>query len=50
MNRNSLWVVIVAAGAWIGFLLGYSMSAQTGVKPAAVAKAAAAGYGCVPKK
>jgi len=50
MNRTSLWIVVVVAAAWIGFLLGYSMSAHTGVKPAAAGAPAAAsgGYGAAP--
>ena len=30
MNRTSLWIVIVVAATWIGFLMGYAVSAQTG--------------------
>ncbi len=30
MNKSSLWIVIVVAASWIGFLMGYSMSAHTG--------------------
>lgn len=50
MNRNALWTVLLVAGAWTGFLLGYAMSGQTGSKAAVVAKAETGGYGCVPKK
>ena len=45
MNKTSLWGVIVVVAAWIGFMLGYSMSAHTGVKSAAVASPAGGGYG-----
>jgi len=47
MNKTSLWIVVVVAAAWIGFMLGYSMSAHTGAKPAQAAAPAAAsgGYG-----
>ena len=47
MNKTSLWIVLVVAAAWIGFMLGYSMSAQTGAKPALAGTPAAAsgGYG-----
>ena len=30
MNKTSLWIVVVVAASWIGFLMGYSMSAHTG--------------------
>ncbi len=30
MNKSSLWIVVVIAASWIGFLMGYSMSAHTG--------------------
>jgi hypothetical protein len=43
MNKTSLWIVVVVAAVWIGFLLGYSMSAHTGAKPAHTAKPAQAG-------
>lgn len=45
MNKTSLWIVVVVAAAWIGFMLGYSMSATTGAKPAQAAAPAAAGGG-----
>ena len=47
MNKTSLWIVVVVAAAWIGFMLGYSMSAHTGAKPAVAGAPAAAsgGYG-----
>ncbi len=46
MSKTSLWIVVVVA-AWIGFMLGYSMSAHTGAKPAQAGMPAAAsgGYG-----
>lgn len=50
MNRTSLWVVILVTGAWIGFMLGFSVSAHTGTKSATIVKPAAGGYGCVPQK
>jgi len=49
MNKTSLWIVVAVAAAWIGFMLGYSMSAHTGAKPAvAGAPAASGGYGGAP--
>ena len=47
MNKTSLWIVVVVVAAWIGFMLGYSMSAHTGAKPAqaGVPAAASGGYG-----
>ncbi len=47
MNKTSLWIVVVVTAAWIGFMLGYSMSAHTGAKPAQAGTPAAAsgGYG-----
>lgn len=47
MNKASLWIVIVVTAAWIGFMLGFSMSAHTGAKPAQAGTPAAAsgGYG-----
>jgi len=47
MNKTSLWIVVVVAAVWIGFLLGYSMSAHTGAKPAQAGTPAAVsgGYG-----
>ncbi len=53
MNKSSLWIVVVVAASWIGFLMGYAVSAQTGgAKTAAGAgaeqapvSAGAGGYG-----
>jgi len=47
MNKTSLWIVVVVTATWIGFMLGYSMSAHTGAKPAVSAAPAAesGGYG-----
>ena len=53
MNKSSLWIVIVVAASWIGFLMGYSMSAHTGGAKVAAAigaeaapvSAGAGGYG-----
>ena len=48
--RTSLWLVIVVAAAWIGFLLGYAAASHSGMKargadaPSAT-EAPAAGYG-----
>lgn len=50
MNRNSLWVVVAVASAWISFLLGFAVSAHSGAQPLAAPKAASGGYGCVPEK
>jgi hypothetical protein len=51
MNRTSLWIVVVVAASWIGFLMGYAVSAHTGgakivagAEPAPVS-AGAGGYG-----
>lgn len=51
MNKSSLWIVVVVAASWIGFLMGYAMSAHTGGaktvatgEPAPVS-AGAGGYG-----
>ena len=45
MNRNSLWIVLLVAAAWIGFLLGYAVSSHTGAKSVAATAPAAGGYG-----
>ena len=47
MSKTSLWIVVVVTAAWIGFMLGYSMSAHTGAKPAEAGTPATAsgGYG-----
>jgi hypothetical protein len=45
MNKTSLWIVVVVAATWIGFMLGYSMSAHTGAKQASAGAPAAAGGG-----
>lgn len=47
MNRTGLWIVVVVAAVWVGFLLGYSMSAHTGAKPAQAGTPApvSGGYG-----
>ncbi len=49
MNKTSLWIVVVIAAAWIGFLFGYAASSHSGIKGRAEAPAAteapAAGYG-----
>lgn len=46
MNKTGLWIVVSVVAAWIGFMLGYSMSTNTGAKPMqAVAPAASGGYG-----
>lgn len=46
MSKTGLWIVVAVTAAWIGFMLGYSMSAHTGAKPAqAGAPAASGGYG-----
>ena len=47
MNKTSLWIVVVVAAAWIGFMLGYSMAAHTGAKSvqAGAPAAASGGYG-----
>ena len=50
MNKTGLWIVVVVAATWIGFLMGYAASAHTGTKPVAVGtpageSAGAGGYG-----
>jgi len=47
MSKSSLWIVVVVVAAWIGFMLGYTLSANTGTKPAQAGMPAAAsgGYG-----
>ena len=51
MHKTSLWIVVVATTAWIGFLFGYAVSSHTGgAKPAAegapaAERAGAGGYG-----
>ena len=50
MNKTNLWIVVVIAAAWIGFLFGYAAASHSGMKgrgaetPVA-APPAAAGYG-----
>jgi hypothetical protein len=44
--KTSLWMVLVIVVAWISFLIGYGVSALTGVgQPAADVTAAGGGYG-----
>ena len=51
MNKTSLWIVVVVAASWIGFLMGYAVSSHTGgAKTTAGAErapvsAGAGGYG-----
>ncbi len=51
MNKTGLWIVVVVAASWIGFLMGYAMSAHTGGAKAPIAgehapvSAGAGGYG-----
>lgn len=46
MSKTSLWIVVVVVAAWIGFMLGYTLSANTGTKQAhAGTPAASGGYG-----
>ena len=45
MSKTSLWIVVVVVAAWIGFMLGYSMSVHTGAKPAQAGTPAAASGG-----
>ena len=33
--KTRLWIVLLIVVAWTGFLIGYSVSALTGVKPPA---------------
>lgn len=50
MNRESLWLIVGVAAVWVSFLLGYAVSSHTGGPLAEGPKAAAGGYGKVPKK
>jgi hypothetical protein len=43
MNKTSLWIVVVVAAAWIGFLMGYAVSSHTGGKQVVAGKPAGAG-------
>lgn len=44
--KTRLWIVLLVVVAWISFLIGYSVSALTGVKrPAAEVTATGGGYG-----
>lgn len=51
MNKTSLWIVMMIAAAWIGFLMGFAVSSHSGgATPAAdaapaVESAGAGGYG-----
>lgn len=51
MNKTSLWMVVIVATAWIGFLTGYAVSSHSGgAKPVAegapaAESAGAGGYG-----
>lgn len=42
--QTRLWIIFVVVVAWIGFLIGYSVSALTGVKPPAAEVKGAGGY------
>lgn len=43
--RTGLWIVLLVVVAWTSFLIGYSVSALTGMKRPAVQAPAAAGTG-----
>lgn len=43
--KTNLWVSITIAATLLGFLLGYSISNQTGVEPGYFEIAEAGGYG-----
>ncbi|GAB4419414.1 MAG: hypothetical protein OHK0032_15300 [Thermodesulfovibrionales bacterium] len=45
--KNSLWVIIVIVAAFLGFLIGYSVSSYTGYKSVGMGAGApaAGGYG-----
>ena len=30
MNKTALWIVMMVTAAWIGFLMGYSVSSHSG--------------------
>ena len=46
--KNSFWIVLTAGFAIVGFLLGYNLSAQTGVEPGFFELPEAGGYGAGP--
>ena len=43
--KTSFWVTLTAGIAVLGFLLGYSISSQTGVEPGFFEQPEAGGYG-----
>ncbi len=43
--KTRLWIAITLAATILGFLLGYSISIQTGVEPGYFETAEAGGYG-----
>ena len=44
--KTSLWIVLLVVVAWVAFLIGYSVSALTGMQTSGrPAPAIAAGYG-----
>ena len=49
--KTSLWMVMLVVVAWVAFMIGYSVSALTGVHNATPATPAlAGGYGAKPAK
>ncbi len=46
--KNSVWVVLTAGVAIVGFLFGYNLSSQTGVEPGFFERPEAGGYGAGP--
>ncbi len=43
--RNSVWIVLTVGVAFVGSLLGYSVSSHTGVEPGFFELPEAGGYG-----
>lgn len=46
--RSGLWVAIALVAALLGFIIGYGVSAHTGVEPGYFQAAEAGGYGVAP--
>ncbi|MDH3318580.1 MAG: hypothetical protein OEO84_02695 [Betaproteobacteria bacterium] len=47
-SRVALWLAIALAAALLGFMIGYAMSARTGVEPGYFEAPEAGGYGVSP--
>jgi hypothetical protein len=46
---GNLWAAIAVVATVLGFLLGYALSARTGIEPGYFLTAEAGGYGVPPK-